>query len=258
MEERAFDALVADLRGADLPRVWSLLVTVFGDLAQDGAAIPASVLGQIVAPVGVRPEAMRVALHRLKKDGWIESERSGRSSLYRLSAQGRAQTVAASPRIYSPDPPAHEAWLVLTDPSAPTPPEGTSGLWLGANMQLSASPPEGAESFATRLEPDTRLPGWMRGRVCDPALARLSADLSQRLARLEGLQAAQPAELTATQAAILRVLIVHGWRRIVLKAPALPDFVFPEPWAGAACRSRVATLLARLPRYTPQALALAA
>ncbi|SMX43078.1 PaaX family transcriptional regulator C-terminal domain-containing protein [Maliponia aquimaris] len=254
MEDRAFDALVVDLRGADLPRVWSLLVTVFGDLAQDGAAIPAAVLGQIVAPIGVRPEAMRVALHRLKKDGWIDSQRSGRTSLYRLSAQGRAQTVAASPRIYASEPPAREAWLVLTDPAAPQP-GAESDLWLTPHMRLSSGSPAGAEAFATRLDPDAPLPGWMTARVCDAGVVALSADLETRLFRL---QDRLPADLTATQAAILRVLIVHGWRRIVLKTPQLPDHVFPAAWQGPACRARVATLLERLPRHSPEALSLAA
>lgn len=255
MDDQAFDALVTDLRGADLPRVWSLLVTVFGDLAQDGAAIPAAVLGQIVAPIGVRPEAMRVALHRLKKDGWIDTRRSGRTSLYRLSAQGRAQSVAASPRIYAAEAPAHAAWLVLTDPAAPQPATEATDLWLTPNMRLSATPPKGAEAFATRLDPDAPLPDWMTARVCDPGVVALSADLMARLSRL---QDRVPADLTATQAAILRVLIVHGWRRIVLKSPQLPDHVFPAAWQGPACRALVAALLERLPRHSPEALSLAA
>ncbi|MEP5760757.1 MAG: PaaX family transcriptional regulator C-terminal domain-containing protein [Litoreibacter sp.] len=47
--------------------------------------------------------------------------------------------------------------------------------------------------------------------------------------------------------AALRILIVHGWRRIVLRTPALPDFVFPDHWAGPACRDHVARLLTQLP-----------
>ena len=76
MDSTAFEAVVSDLRGDIPPRVWSLLVTVFGDLAQDGSALPGTVLGEIMSRVGIKPEAMRVALHRLRKDGWIESERA--------------------------------------------------------------------------------------------------------------------------------------------------------------------------------------
>ena len=62
-----FQKTIDALGGDDMPRVWSLIVTVFGDLAQrNGDEIAGPVLGEILAPVGVRPEAMRVALHRLR------------------------------------------------------------------------------------------------------------------------------------------------------------------------------------------------
>jgi phenylacetic acid degradation operon negative regulatory protein len=261
MQAARFDDLVADMRGAQPPRVWSLLVTVFGDLAQDGSDISAGVLGQIVAAIGIRPEAMRVALHRLRKDGWIDSQRRGRSSVYALSGQGRAESAAASPRIYAAKgPPAEAAWLVLTDPSGP-PDTTTSGQFMIApNVLLSSTPPQGKDVFVTRIGADRRLPDWMRERICDPAITRLSQDLAARLHRLRhALPAAAEhghghGGLDPVQQAVLRVLIVHEWRRIVLKAPALPDALFPQGWAGADCRAQVGHLLDRLPRQTPDDL----
>ncbi|WP_305971970.1 MULTISPECIES: PaaX family transcriptional regulator C-terminal domain-containing protein [unclassified Mameliella] len=245
MDSTAFEAAVSDLRGEIPPRVWSLLVTVFGDLAQDGSALPGTVLGEIMNRVGIKPEAMRVALHRLRKDGWIESERAGRSSLYRLTAEGRAQTVAASPRIYAADPPANAAFLVLTDPASPL--EWTrNDVWVTPHAVLTAHPPAGAEAFATPIDPDRPLPRWMRDKTCDATTVSLSADLAARLTRAEAaLEAAGAPD--PLQTAALRVLIVHSWRRIVLKVPELPDFVLPADWAGPACRAGTARLLRRLP-----------
>ncbi|SNT05134.1 PaaX family transcriptional regulator C-terminal domain-containing protein [Antarctobacter heliothermus] len=253
MEVQAFAAAVADLRGDISPRVWSLLVTVFGELARDGAAIPAAVLGEITTRIGIRPEAMRVALHRLRKDGWIDSTRQGRSSHYRLTAEGRAQTVAATPRIYAVDPPSESAFLVLTDPSSPLI-WSDKDVWVTPHAVLTARPPQGAEIFATPLSAAQVLPRWMRAKTCDDATAALSADLAARLGRLEG--ALDRADLPdPLQTAALRVLVVHSWRRIVLKAPDLPDFVLPDTWAGPDCRARISRLLARLPRPTPETLA---
>ena len=77
-------------------RVWSIIVSLFGDLAQrPGDRISGSVLSRITEPMGIKPEAMRVALHRLRSDGWILSEREGRTSRYCLTESGLSQSRAA-------------------------------------------------------------------------------------------------------------------------------------------------------------------
>lgn len=252
MDDDAFDKLVADLRGEDAPRVWSLLVTVFGDMAQDGSSVTSAVLGQITARIGIKPEAMRVALHRLRKDGWIESERRGRGSAYRLSPQGRVESVKASPRIYAREAPEGACWLVLTDPAGQgAAPEGIA--WITPNVGVMAGEPQDQDVFATRIGAEADLPAWMRARLCPPELVLLTRTLGDRLDRLtRALTSAD--QLDPVQEAVLRVLIVHEWRRIVLKLPRLPDQVFPEGWAGALCREAVGALLDRLPQHRPRDL----
>ncbi len=56
--------------------------------------------------------------------------------------------------------------------------------------------------------------------------------------------------------AALRVLIVHNWRRIILRHPVLPADFLPGDWKGPACREAVSKLLDMLPR--PQLAALEA
>ena len=100
MQASSFQNLIEQVTFGTTPRVWSLLVTVFGELAQDAdAQISGSLLRSLSEHIGIKPEAMRVALHRLRKDGWIDSERTGRTSNYFLTLWGRAQSIAASPRI---------------------------------------------------------------------------------------------------------------------------------------------------------------
>ncbi|MDG1415933.1 MAG: PaaX family transcriptional regulator C-terminal domain-containing protein, partial [Alphaproteobacteria bacterium] len=55
------------------------------------------------------------------------------------------------------------------------------------------------------------------------------------------------ADMPALDRMVLRVLIVHSWRRVILKAPALPPFLFPPTWRGAACADKVSALLRALP-----------
>lgn len=247
MNDVRFNDLVMAIRGEQAPRVWSLLITVFGDLAQDeDARISGPVLGQLTERIGLKPEAVRVALHRLRKDGWLTSQRQGRSSDYFLTDWGRAQSRAASPVIYGKTAPARQAWMILTDPGKPMEEPGAHGVPVAPNMFLSSRPQTTASACCLALDPAMPLPGWMTAKVCDARTTDASvAFLGQLTALDKGLDTG--ADLSDPQTAALRVLIVHGWRRIVLKAPDLPAFVFPPEWQGPACRDLVTNLLHRLP-----------
>lgn len=87
----------------------------------------------------------------------------------------------------------------------------------------------------------------MRNKVCHEQTVTLSQDFARALDNLHSRLQIAPA-LTTLESAALRVLLVHSWRRIVLKAPILPDDVFPTGWRGPVCRQRVSTLLARYPK----------
>ena len=103
--------------GQERPRVWSFIVTIFGDLArEDSHYISSRTLNRLTAQIGVKPEATRVALHRLRKEDWLESTKFGRESHYRLTENGRALSREAAPRIYGAA--SDEAWmLALYDPN---------------------------------------------------------------------------------------------------------------------------------------------
>ena len=64
-----FEASIAQLTDLQNLRVWSIIVSLFGDLAQKtGDQISGTTLTQIITPMGIKPEAIRVALHRLRKE----------------------------------------------------------------------------------------------------------------------------------------------------------------------------------------------
>ncbi|MEL7182769.1 MAG: PaaX family transcriptional regulator C-terminal domain-containing protein [Pseudomonadota bacterium] len=240
--------IVQDVTGGHAPRVWSLLVTIFGDLALgDGAEISGQALGPLTDAIGIKPEAVRTALHRLRKDGWIESERRGRHSVHRLSPWGRAQSRAASPRIYGAEPLAQRAFVVVHD----RPPEGASrdGAWVAPTICIASQPSLSADVFTAEVTVDQTLPRWMSAKLCPVPLVAQAAALERGLARCTARLDAMPL-VARHDVAVLRVLVVHEWRRIVLRLPDLPDRVFPPDWAGPACRAHVAALLARHPRVT--------
>ncbi|PCJ96465.1 MAG: PaaX family transcriptional regulator [Hyphomicrobiales bacterium] len=227
-------------------RVWSLLVTVFGDLS-DGADswISGATLNKITAAIGIKPEATRVALHRLRKDKWIESKRHGRTSTYALTLTGQEQSDAARPRIYAQANAVTDCQLVIVEPGTTSPISNPATLAITPDLLLSSD----FDGFADALLLDvpTPLPQWMRRRVCGAALIHETRNTHSAFVKLN--TALQTHPITAPlEIAVLRVLIVHSWRRIVLRTPNLPDNVFPDDWLGADCRKLSVTLLAALPR----------
>lgn len=255
MQVSSFQNLTGHVTFGTTPRVWSLLVTVFGELAQEAdAQISGSLLRSLSEHIGIKPEAMRVALHRLRKDGWIASERTGRTSDYFLTHWGRAQSIAASPRIYAKGAAATEAWLVVFNPGHPAPEDQTSGAWVSSNILVTSAPPDTDDVIAQKLDIADRLPEWVTSKVCDPTTIKLSQNFLSALDAVQSLLGATT-DLTPMQTAALRILLVHGWRRIVLKTPVLPDHVFPDGWRGMECRARTSSLLDQLSKQDPCDLA---
>lgn len=239
------------------PRVWSFLLTIFGDLAQhSNATISASVVNQLASEIGLKPEATRVALHRLKKEGWVESKRQGRTSDYKLTDWGLSEVRAASPRIYTEWPTNKRAWLVLTGPAngdvtaANTSKEGRSEtvIRINSSAYICATHPTTADAFVQEILPESPLPQWISDKFCSPAdVARTKAfhDKLRGVANL--IQAEQSTYFTARQIALIRVLLVHEWRRLVLSWPNVPARLYPAEWTGPACRDCLSAVLAALP-----------
>lgn len=255
MSSASFPSIVSQLTDGQTPRVWSLLVTVFGELAQeDGAQVSGQMLRHISELIGIKPEAMRVALHRLRKDGWTQNQRTGRTSAYSLTDWGRAQSAAASPRIYAARATAACAWLVLCDPARHTQQNESAGIWLNANTQITAQPPQQPDRFSARLDADTPLPDWMKAKICSQQMRETAATFHKTLDALQ-TQLTTQSHLNLLEQATLRILLVHAWRRIILKTPDLPDFVFPDDWRGLACRAQMVELLAQFPKHDLATLA---
>lgn len=256
-----FETAIAQLNDPQNLRVWSIIVSLFGDLAQKpGDQISGSALTRIITPMGIKPEAIRVALHRLRKDGWIESARSGRISVHFLTKFGRSQSAAVTPRIYARHTSAAQAWhiLIAEDGAGQNAleealllPEYTSINRTTALGQGEAA--RGSEEHLLVVTAATlKAPRWLQARLFPDDLVQSCAQLDRILATIH-----PPTGMTPTQIATLRTLIVHHWRRIALRHPDLPDSFRPHDWSGESCRARVFQLLDALPQPSPQALDLA-
>src|SRR5881227_1163435 len=82
-------------------RAWSLIVTLYGDaIVPRGGSLWLGSLTEIMALFGIDAGHVRTAMSRLVTDGWLERERIGRNSYYRLSSQEEASFRSATRRIY--------------------------------------------------------------------------------------------------------------------------------------------------------------
>ena len=241
-----FEHLKAELSGFGDLKVWSVLVTIFGDQApHEGDTLAGTALAALTADLGIRPEALRVALHRLRKEGWIETQKSGRTSSYRLSESARAETRAVHDYIYAEEiaPPAAWYLRVYENPSAPPGPSGA--LELGAGLYLTDRPHGQGDAEVLDARLDTpHLPEWVRTRV-------MPDDIHQSYAAfLDVLDRIRPARIPNADRPALRILILHTWRRLVLRHPPLAASAMGPGWIGAKCRRRVTACLAEMPRTT--------
>lgn len=246
-----FETSIAALCDGPPDRVWSVIVSLFGDLAQDPQAqISGSALTRIVEPMGIKPEATRVALHRLRKDGWLISQRVGRISHHALTDFGRAQSGDVTPRIYARDLKIREDWQILIgDPNDPEPLQelllSEACIPLGSGVALRAVDAETGDFLAIPAQ-DAVIPPWVQNTLCP---AELNATYKALHAALQTIsQNVQQADVYQT--ATLRTLIVHYWRRVLLRHVDVPTRFFPPDWPGLACRALVCDLLDALPRPT--------
>jgi phenylacetic acid degradation operon negative regulatory protein len=227
--------LITALHDEGRLRVWSLVITVFGDSVQlRGGRIANLRLQKLLGRIGIEPGTIRTALSRLGRDGWVTSEREGRNSYYRLTADGLAQFADATSRIYAPPRSAPVTQWVLavgTDqPGVPVAP----GVVLRPADQPGPEPACAVVGDLSALSPSLRASLLTSGHQI--ALTALFADLD----------ALRGQSLPPIDAAAARTLLIHRWRRIVLRHPEPPVDLLPIGLKGRDPRAEVAATYAAL------------
>ena len=243
-----YQAVLDRVLAAGPIKAWSLIVTILGDLAAgEGARVPGPVLTQLTEPMGIKPEALRVAIHRLRRDGWITSEREGRTSLYGLTAHGRRLTRSVFDRVYGAAPEVPGSWHVLIAPSA----EALHGvdhaelIPLGARVALlPGGMPDLPETLFVLDAVPGEVPEWIRTQLVSDDLASAYAVLADALEGAVSLGVPEHRLDTA----VLRLAALHQWRRLVLRHGAGLEALIGPDWDGARCRRRVTALLTLLKR----------
>ncbi|MCK9916120.1 hypothetical protein MXD81_43895 [Microbacteriaceae bacterium K1510] len=255
----AVAALLDDFHERRPVRAWSLIITLYGDaIVPRGGSLWLGSLSDIMALFRIDAGHVRTAMSRLTADGWLERERIGRNSYYRLTRREEGSFITATQRIYFAHAPAFDGRLRLallgpgvddrsairpalersgftaltpttyvayTDPSPPLP--ETEGLFL-----VHADPADDMHALAEAA--------WKLG----PLAASYRAFISRFTPLDEALARGRP--VPDADALIARTLLIHEFRRIVLRDPGLPDALLPPDWPGAAARALAGRVYRRL------------
>ncbi|MBF0168005.1 MAG: phenylacetic acid degradation operon negative regulatory protein PaaX [Alphaproteobacteria bacterium] len=246
------------------PRAKSLIVTAYGDaIGPHGGTVWLGSLIGLLEPLGLSERMVRTAVFRLIKDDWLKATPIGRRSTYGLTETGWRRFAAAYRRIYAPlewswDGEWHLVMILASGVSS----EERDALrreltWQGFGQvgpNLLAHPTaDGAELAATldELGMMERVV-VMKSRHVRPQpgqalkmLVRESWDLEGLahgyrgfLERFKPIQArlSSGEELDGETAFRLRILMLHDFRRVLLRDPLLPAELLPENWVGTEAR----------------------
>jgi len=242
-------------------RAHSLIVTLYGDVIEPrGGTIWLGSLIDLMAPFGINERLVRTSMFRLGKEGWLSAERVGRRSYYSLTESGRRRFETAFKRVYSSELPAWDGlWrlLLLTGLSAETRKRLREELqWQGFaafSPVLLASPRGELTDLSATLQELGAGDECIVFQTCAPlpatrALHRqvreswnldvLGAHYHTFIQAFRPLwQALGEARSIAPKDAFLsRILLIHEYRRLLLRDPQLPDELLPADWEGRAAR----------------------
>ncbi len=264
-------------RRQDRVRAGSLIITGFGDaVLPRGSRIWLGSLIRLLEPLAVNERLIRTSVFRLAKEGWLRSERSGRRTDYLLTAAGQRRFEAASRHIYAAAAPSWDRrWRIIVTIGELTPKEreslrralfwqGFGALGGGSFVHPSADLrtafdallAEGLTDVSAKLKPLIAADAQLGGAASDADMVRAAWNLPQMggvygefTARYQPILAQLRDgrhEVDDESAFLLRVLLIHDYRRLLLRDPVLPDVLLPAQWAGQEARLLCKELYRRL------------
>src|SRR6267142_1555954 len=229
-------------------RTGSIVITVFGDaIVPRGGSVWLGTLLEFFKAIDIDSPVVRTAMSRLTADGWLERKKVGRNSFYRLAQKGWQTFDTAAKHIYNPQPAdwtgRFELLLIANAADRDASREALKDAGFGSPLPGVWIAPSGVPvpeqaAHAIRLEVSAeddsgrRLlsESWPLQRTADAYLKFMKTfePLRGWIGRRESLSDAD--------AFTARILLIHHYRRVVLRDPLLPTALLPRTWPGRAAR----------------------
>ena len=229
-------------------RTGSIVITVFGDaIVPRGGSVWLGTLLEFFKAIDIDSPVVRTAMSRLTADGWFERTKVGRNSFYRLVKRERQTFDIATRHIYGApasdwtgrfellligngeDRDASREALKNAGFGSPLP-----GVWVAPSGVPVPEEAAGAIRLEVSAEDDSgrRLlsESWPLDRTADAYLKFMKT-----FGPLRGWIAGRKT-LSDADAFTARILLIHHYRRVVLRDPLLPTALLPRDWPGRAAR----------------------
>jgi len=271
--------LINQFRSQRPIRAGSLIISVFGDaIVPRGGTVWLGSLINVLEPLGLNQRLVRTSVFRLsKEENWLAAEQVGRRAYYSLTPQGRRRFDQAFKRIYVP---AVQEWdgvwclAVLSQVPSELRQQVRDELqWMGFGAfgpTLMAAPHcdllevrntlqelnvqdstilfesrENSQLSSKALRAQSR-ECWNLDQINDSYRSFLDR-FRPVWQELNGQQMLDP-----QQCFIARTLLIHEYRRVLLRDPQLPAELLPSDWGGNAARQLCHNLYNRVCKASEQ------
>lgn len=282
MKTRYIKQWVADFLATKPIRANSLIITIYGDtIAPHGGTVWLGSFIKLVEPLGLNQRMVRTSVFRLSKEKWLVAEQIGRRSYYSLTPTGRRRFEHAYRRIYdAPENTWNGEWQILfTSLGRLTPAQRENLrrelLWEGFGLLapgVLGRPKVDLETLQELLQDNdahdkvVAMRASSIGAFNSKPLQELVRDcwnldvLSQHYKQflerfrpvLRAMRTTQ--NLDPEQCFLVRTLLMHEFRRVLLRDPQLPEQLLPQGWPGAAARQLCVDLYRVTHKLTEQHL----
>ncbi|HEX6969822.1 MAG TPA: PaaX family transcriptional regulator C-terminal domain-containing protein [Micromonosporaceae bacterium] len=232
----------------------SALFDLYGDyLRGRGGSAPIAALVKLLAPLGIAPPAVRTAVSRMVRQGWLRPVRLSTGPGYQLTPKAAHRLDEAAARIYRTrklDWDARFDLIVLDGPA-----DRRDRQRLGANLaylgygrldeQVWVAPRPAAEVESLLAEAGVRYERFQashaEGTAGALALVRRAWNLDELgtayqrfIEEQHELLSTVTARSDDEKAYAARFQLVHAWRTFLFRDPQLPPALLPEQWPGSA------------------------
>jgi phenylacetic acid degradation operon negative regulatory protein len=228
----------------------SALFDLYGDyLRPRGGRAPVAALVRLLAPLGIAPPAVRTAVSRMVRQGWLHPMRLVSGPGYLLTPKAARRLDEAAARIYRTG---RVGWdgrfdLILLHGPLPRPQAGRLAFLgygnLGEHAWVAPRPADEADTVLAEAEI-----GYERFSASHAAGSPGAAAVVSRAWNLDELGQAyesfiadlRPVITTVTarstdeEAYAARFQLVHAWRTFLFRDPQLPAALLPPRWPGVS------------------------
>jgi phenylacetic acid degradation operon negative regulatory protein len=270
LEQNEVDEYLKSLLEEMAPKAKSLIITFFGDTVFPfGGTIWLGSLVKFMEEFDISEKLTRTSIFRLTKEGWLSSKKFGRESYYSLSDLAIDRFIKAHYSVYAYDEQENDKdWIVIFTNMV----EVTKEIELSKILKKEgfANPskhvyihPHYKMEYMQDILLQNKLQNevlLIKGPIHMPMTKEVIKDMARTYWDLKDVEERYQSFITKfrkvftlktpidqfspKQCFILRVLLIHEYRRALLFDPKLGNDIVPIDWLGKASSSLVESIYA--------------